>query len=206
MEYVVFHATVKTALDRANMEFFIRHIDGTPISSEAEKQRVILCLRDAIQRRAYEHLLYVECSIVEDKVIFLAVDAEFSFAPEHAEEESNFEKFRCLIKSIESAGTNSSSAELYSELYSHANDIMGALEKHFDFEEVQLDQDILFFYYQNFFSDGPKWLVDVLHFSNQRILYVVHSLLFVIFENLRQVGYAQVFWQRNPKRRASSID
>ncbi|KAK1386960.1 hypothetical protein POM88_015138 [Heracleum sosnowskyi] len=60
------------------------------------------------------------------------------YFPEHAEEESNFEKFRCLIKSIESAGTNSSSAELYSKLYSHANDIMGALEKHFDFEEVQV--------------------------------------------------------------------
>ncbi|KAL1827222.1 hypothetical protein ACET3Z_005634 [Daucus carota] len=56
MEYVVFHATVKTAFDRANMEFFIRHVDGNPISSEAEKQRVILCLRAAIERRASEGL------------------------------------------------------------------------------------------------------------------------------------------------------
>ncbi|KAL8101247.1 ACT domain-containing protein ACR8-like [Apium graveolens] len=54
MEYIVFHATVKTGGDRANMEFFIRHIDGTPISSDAEKQRVILCLRAAIERRASE--------------------------------------------------------------------------------------------------------------------------------------------------------
>ncbi|WOG81669.1 hypothetical protein DCAR_0100820 [Daucus carota subsp. sativus] len=54
MDYIVFHATVKTAEDRANMEFFIRHIDGTPISSDAEKQRVILCLRAAIERRASE--------------------------------------------------------------------------------------------------------------------------------------------------------
>lgn len=37
-----------------SQEFFIRHIDGTPISSEAEKQRVILCLRAAIERRASE--------------------------------------------------------------------------------------------------------------------------------------------------------
>ncbi|KAL8089096.1 ACT domain-containing protein ACR8-like [Apium graveolens] len=56
MEYVIFHATVKTVFSRANMEFFIRHIDGTPISSEAEKQRVILCVRAAIERRASEGL------------------------------------------------------------------------------------------------------------------------------------------------------
>ncbi|KAH6768964.1 ACT domain repeat 8 [Perilla frutescens var. frutescens] len=41
MQYVVFHAT----------EFFIKHMDGTPISSEAEKHRVILCLQAAIERR-----------------------------------------------------------------------------------------------------------------------------------------------------------
>ncbi|XP_057464206.1 ACT domain-containing protein ACR8-like [Actinidia eriantha] len=54
MEYVVFHATVNTTGDRANLEFFIRHTDGTPICSEAEKQRVILCLQAAIERRASE--------------------------------------------------------------------------------------------------------------------------------------------------------
>lgn len=37
-------------------EFFIRHMDGTPISSEAEKQRVILCLVAAIERRASQVL------------------------------------------------------------------------------------------------------------------------------------------------------
>lgn len=35
-----------------DQEFFIRHMDGTPISSEAEKQRVILCIAAAIKRRA----------------------------------------------------------------------------------------------------------------------------------------------------------
>lgn len=55
MQYVVFHATINTADDgAAYMEFFIRHEDGTPISSEAEKQRVTLSLRAAIERRASE--------------------------------------------------------------------------------------------------------------------------------------------------------
>lgn len=33
--------------------------------------------------------LHLECSIAEDKVIFPAVDAEFIFVQEHAEEESD---------------------------------------------------------------------------------------------------------------------
>lgn len=35
-------------------EFYIRHLDGSPISSEAERERVIQCLRAAIQRRSSE--------------------------------------------------------------------------------------------------------------------------------------------------------
>ncbi|CAH1451499.1 unnamed protein product [Lactuca virosa] len=54
MQYVVFHATINTREDDAYLEFFIRHIDGSPISSEPEKQRVIMCLRSAIERRAPE--------------------------------------------------------------------------------------------------------------------------------------------------------
>lgn len=77
-------------------------------------------------------------SIAEDKVIYPAVDAELSFAQEHAEEESEFDKFRCLIESIESAGANSSSAEFYSKLCSHADHIMGTIEKHFHNEEAQV--------------------------------------------------------------------
>nr|XP_043609539.1 ACT domain-containing protein ACR8-like [Erigeron canadensis] len=57
MQYVVFHATINTAENNAYLEFFIRHIDGTPISSEAEKQRVIMCLRAAIERRASEGVM-----------------------------------------------------------------------------------------------------------------------------------------------------
>lgn len=40
-------------------EFFIRHMDGTPISSEAEKERVILCLQAAIERRASQVFSYL---------------------------------------------------------------------------------------------------------------------------------------------------
>ena len=37
-------------------EFYIRHTDGTPISSEPERQRVIQCLQAAVERRASEVL------------------------------------------------------------------------------------------------------------------------------------------------------
>ncbi|KAL3501745.1 hypothetical protein ACH5RR_036194 [Cinchona calisaya] len=77
-------------------------------------------------------------SIAEDKVIFPAVDAGLSFAQEHAEEESEFEKFRCLIESIESAGVNSSSAEFCSKICSHADRIMESIKKHFQNEEFQV--------------------------------------------------------------------
>ncbi|KAL0310476.1 UNVERIFIED_CONTAM: ACT domain-containing protein ACR8 [Sesamum calycinum] len=62
MEYVVFHATVDTSGDRASLEFFIKHMDGTPISSEAEKQRVILCLQAAIERRASQGVRLELCA------------------------------------------------------------------------------------------------------------------------------------------------
>ncbi|XP_073302429.1 ACT domain-containing protein ACR8-like [Primulina huaijiensis] len=62
MEYVVFHATVDTTGDRASLEFFMRHMDGTPISSEAEKQRVVLCLRAAIERRASQGVRLELCT------------------------------------------------------------------------------------------------------------------------------------------------
>lgn len=77
-------------------------------------------------------------SIAEDKVIFPAVDAELCFAQKHAEEESQFHKFRCLIESIESTGVNSSSAEFYTKLCSHADHIMETIEKHFHNEEIQV--------------------------------------------------------------------
>ncbi|XP_057960790.1 zinc finger protein BRUTUS-like [Malania oleifera] len=77
-------------------------------------------------------------SIAEDKVIFPAVDAELSFAQEHAEEESQFDKFRCLIESIQNAGVKSSSADFYTKLCAHADQIMDTIQKHFYNEEVQV--------------------------------------------------------------------
>ncbi|GFP85482.1 act domain-containing protein acr8 [Phtheirospermum japonicum] len=62
MEYVVFHATIDTSTDRASFEFFIKHMDGSPISSEGEKQRVILCLRVAIERRASQGVRLELCT------------------------------------------------------------------------------------------------------------------------------------------------
>ncbi|GLT43494.1 hypothetical protein SLA2020_174370 [Shorea laevis] len=77
-------------------------------------------------------------SIAEDKVIFPALDAELSFAQEHAEEEIQFNKLRCLIESIQSSGANSSSAQFYRKLCLHADHIMDSIQKHFHNEESQV--------------------------------------------------------------------
>ncbi|EYU23322.1 hypothetical protein MIMGU_mgv1a020607mg, partial [Erythranthe guttata] len=62
MQYLIFHATVDTSADQASLEFFIRHMDGTPLSSEAEKERVILSLRAAIERRASQGVRLELCA------------------------------------------------------------------------------------------------------------------------------------------------
>lgn len=86
----------------------------------------------------FEHL-FSACSIAEDKVIFPAVDGELSFFKGHSEEESKFNKIRCLIENIQSSRENSTStAEFYSELCSHADKIMETIESHFDNEEIQV--------------------------------------------------------------------
>ena len=54
MDYVVFHGTVDTAGDQARQEFYVRHADGSPIRSEAERERVCQCLQAAIERRSLE--------------------------------------------------------------------------------------------------------------------------------------------------------
>ncbi|KAF2322576.1 hypothetical protein GH714_019089 [Hevea brasiliensis] len=77
-------------------------------------------------------------SIAEDKVIFPAVDAELSFAQEHAEEEIQFDKLRCLIESIQSAGVNTSLTEFYTKLCLQADNIMDTIQKHFQNEEDQV--------------------------------------------------------------------
>lgn len=45
-------------LDFVSQEFYIRHTDGTPISSEPERQRVILCLQAAVERRESQVMFY----------------------------------------------------------------------------------------------------------------------------------------------------
>ncbi|KAF2317795.1 hypothetical protein GH714_041109 [Hevea brasiliensis] len=77
-------------------------------------------------------------SIAEDKVIFPAVDAEISFAQEHAEEEIQFDKLRCLIESIQSAGVSTSLTEFYTKLCLQADHIMDTIQKHFKNEEDQV--------------------------------------------------------------------
>uniref|UniRef100_A0ACD5XIT2 Uncharacterized protein n=1 Tax=Avena sativa TaxID=4498 RepID=A0ACD5XIT2_AVESA len=54
LDYVVYHGTFDTDGDHAQQEFYIRRLDGRPISSEAERQRVIQCLQAAIERRSSE--------------------------------------------------------------------------------------------------------------------------------------------------------
>ncbi|XP_058085757.1 ACT domain-containing protein ACR8-like [Magnolia sinica] len=62
MEYVIFHATIDTDGTQAHQEFYIRHTDGSPISSEAERQRVIQCLQAAIERRESEGVRLELCT------------------------------------------------------------------------------------------------------------------------------------------------
>ncbi|KAH1080368.1 hypothetical protein J1N35_020129 [Gossypium stocksii] len=62
MEYVVFHASINTTGDKAYLEFYIRHTDGTPISSEPERHRLIQCLQAAIERRASEGIRLELCT------------------------------------------------------------------------------------------------------------------------------------------------
>ncbi|KAK6155368.1 hypothetical protein DH2020_009616 [Rehmannia glutinosa] len=56
MQYVVFHGVVHTGRMEAYQEYYIRHVDGVPISSEAERERVMQCLEAAIERRGSEGL------------------------------------------------------------------------------------------------------------------------------------------------------
>ncbi|KAG2540096.1 ACT domain-containing protein ACR4-like isoform X2 [Panicum virgatum] len=56
MQYVVYHGSVDTEGPQAYQEYYIRHIDGSPVNSEAERKRIIQCLEAAIERRVSEGL------------------------------------------------------------------------------------------------------------------------------------------------------
>ncbi|KAF7819395.1 ACT domain-containing protein ACR6-like [Senna tora] len=70
MQYVVFHGVVHTDRTEAYQEFYIRHVDGFPISSEAERERLVQCLEAAIERRASEGMELELCT--EDRVGLLS--------------------------------------------------------------------------------------------------------------------------------------
>ncbi|KAM7257128.1 hypothetical protein ACFE04_012869 [Oxalis oulophora] len=62
MDYIVFHATINTSEETAYLEFYIRHKDGTPISSEPERERVIQCLQASVERRTSEGVRLELCA------------------------------------------------------------------------------------------------------------------------------------------------
>ncbi|XP_054780264.1 ACT domain-containing protein ACR6 [Prosopis cineraria] len=70
MQYVVFHGVVRTDGTEAYQEFYIRHVDGFPINSEAERERLVQCLEAAIERRASEGMELELCT--EDRVGLLS--------------------------------------------------------------------------------------------------------------------------------------
>ncbi|KAI3867373.1 hypothetical protein MKX03_036500 [Papaver bracteatum] len=62
MKYVVFHANVDAEQPEAYQEYCIRHLDGFPVNSEAERQRLIQCLEAAIERRVSDGLKLELCT------------------------------------------------------------------------------------------------------------------------------------------------
>nr|GMD79238.1 ACT domain-containing protein ACR4-like [Ipomoea batatas] len=70
MQYVVYHGTIIAEGPEAYQEYYIRHMDGCPISSEAERQRLIHCLEAAIKRRTSSGIRLELCG--EDRVGLLS--------------------------------------------------------------------------------------------------------------------------------------
>ncbi|CAN6549316.1 ACT domain-containing protein ACR4-like [Malus sylvestris] len=62
MQYVIFHASIDAEGPEAYQEYYIRHVDGSPVKSDAERQRVIQCLEAAIERRVSEGLKLELCT------------------------------------------------------------------------------------------------------------------------------------------------
>ncbi|KAL8261358.1 hypothetical protein R6Q59_025407 [Mikania micrantha] len=70
MQYVVFHATISSDSPYATQEYYIRHVDGSPVNTEGEEERVIRCLEAAIRRRVSEGLSLELCA--KDRVGLLS--------------------------------------------------------------------------------------------------------------------------------------
>ncbi|RLN03257.1 ACT domain-containing protein ACR6-like isoform X2 [Panicum miliaceum] len=54
LQYVVFHGTVdaERLSKEAYQEYYVRHVDGHPARSDAERSRLVRCLEAAVERRA----------------------------------------------------------------------------------------------------------------------------------------------------------
>ncbi|CAA0831678.1 ACT domain-containing protein ACR3 [Striga hermonthica] len=70
MQYVVFHATISSDGPYASQEYYIRHMDGCTLETEAEKEKVVKCLEAAIRRRVSEGLSLELCA--KDRVGLLS--------------------------------------------------------------------------------------------------------------------------------------
>lgn len=70
MQYAVFHATISSDGPSASQEYFIRHMDGCTLESEAEKEKVVKCIEAAIRRRISEGFSFELCA--KDRVGLLS--------------------------------------------------------------------------------------------------------------------------------------
>ncbi|KAL3641188.1 hypothetical protein CASFOL_016156 [Castilleja foliolosa] len=76
MQYVVFHATITSEGPYATQEYYMRHMDGATLETEAEKEMVIKCLEAAVRRRVSEGLNLELCA--KDRVGLLSVSRAFT--------------------------------------------------------------------------------------------------------------------------------
>uniref|UniRef100_A0A804M0G5 ACT domain-containing protein ACR n=1 Tax=Zea mays TaxID=4577 RepID=A0A804M0G5_MAIZE len=70
LQYVVFHANIDAKDNQAYQEFYVRHVNGSPMNTETERLRVIQCLEAAIERRVSEGVKLELCT--NDKVGLLS--------------------------------------------------------------------------------------------------------------------------------------
>ncbi|XP_040382979.1 ACT domain-containing protein ACR4-like [Oryza brachyantha] len=88
MQYVVFHGTVIAEGSEAYQEYYIRHLDDSPVTSGVEREHLRRCLEAAIQRRNTEQGVRLELCC-EDRVGLLSdvtrIFREHGLSVTHAE-------------------------------------------------------------------------------------------------------------------------
>uniref|UniRef100_J3MUR4 ACT domain-containing protein ACR n=1 Tax=Oryza brachyantha TaxID=4533 RepID=J3MUR4_ORYBR len=86
-EYVVFHGTVIAEGSEAYQEYYIRHLDDSPVTSGVEREHLRRCLEAAIQRRNTDGVRLELCC--EDRVGLLSdvtrIFREHGLSVTHAE-------------------------------------------------------------------------------------------------------------------------